>query len=109
MVVGFDPSMRLILVSAPVGAAVGYELDEGVATLTLDRPERLNAIVPELVDDLEAALDRAEADDAVRVVRLRGAGRAFCAGYDIDWGARAMEETEAGAAWDPMADYRMMS
>jgi enoyl-CoA hydratase len=92
-----------------VGAAVGYELDDGVATLTLDRPERLNAIVPELVDDLEAALDRAEADDAVRAIRLRGAGRAFCAGYDIDWGARAMEEAEAGTAWDPMADYRMMS
>jgi enoyl-CoA hydratase len=92
-----------------VGAAVGYELDDGVATLTLDRPERLNAIVPELVDDLEAALDRAEADDAVRAIRLRGAGRAFCAGYDIDWGARAMEEAEGGAAWDPMADYRMMS
>jgi enoyl-CoA hydratase len=92
-----------------VGATVGYELDGGVATLTLDRPERLNAIVPELVDDLEAALDRAEADDAVRAVRLRGAGRAFCAGYDIDWGAKAMEEAEGGAAWDPMADYRMMS
>jgi enoyl-CoA hydratase/carnithine racemase len=93
----------------PVGASVRYELDGPVATLTLDRPERLNAIVPALVDDLEAALDRAEADDAVRAVRLRGAGRAFCAGYDIDWGARAMEEAEGGAAWDPMADYRMMS
>jgi enoyl-CoA hydratase len=92
-----------------VGASVRYQLDGGVATLTLDRPERLNAIVPELVDDLEAALDRAEADDAVRAIRLRGAGRAFCAGYDIDWGARAMEEAEGGAAWDPMADYRMMS
>jgi enoyl-CoA hydratase len=92
-----------------VGATVGYELDGGVATLTLDRPERLNAIVPELVDDFEAALDRAEADDAVRAVRLRGAGRSFCAGYDIDWGARAMEEAEAGTSWDPMADYRMMS
>jgi enoyl-CoA hydratase len=91
-----------------VGETVGYRLDGAVATLTLDRPERLNAIVPELVEDLEAALDRAEADDAVRVLRLRGAGRAFCVGYDIAWGARAMEEAE-GEAWDPMADYRMMS
>ena len=48
------------------------------------------------MDDFEAALDRAEADDAVRVVRLRGAGRAFCAGYDIEWGAQAMEAAEAG-------------
>ena len=87
---------------------VGYDLDGAVATLTLARPQRLNAIVPELIADLEAALDRAEADDAVRVVRLRGAGRAFCAGYDIEWGAQAME-AEGDAPWDPMADLRMMS
>jgi enoyl-CoA hydratase len=93
----------------PVGATVRYDLDGAVATLTLDRPERLNAIVPELVGDLEAALDRAEADDAVRVIRLRGAGRAFCAGYDIEWGARVMDETEGDGPWDPMADYRLMS
>ncbi len=86
-----------------------YERDGAVATLTLSRPERLNAIVPELIDDLEAALDRAEADDAIRVVRLRGAGRAFCAGYDIGWGAESMQEAEAGGPWDPIADQRMMS
>jgi enoyl-CoA hydratase/carnithine racemase len=93
----------------PVGATVGYELDGAVATLTLDRPGRLNAIVPALIGDLEAALDRAEGDESVRVIRLRGAGRSFCAGYDIEWGAEAMEEQEAGRPWDPMADYRMMS
>ena len=92
-----------------MGDSVRYESEQGVATLTLDRPERLNAIVPELIEALEAALDRAEADPAVRVVRLRGAGRAFCAGYDIEWGVRAMEESEAGEPWDPMADQRMMS
>jgi len=92
-----------------VGATVRYELDGAVATLTLDRPQRLNAIVPALVADLEAALDRAETDAAVRVLRLRGAGRAFCAGYDIEWGAEAMEAAEGGRSWDPMADYRMMS
>jgi enoyl-CoA hydratase/carnithine racemase len=68
----------------PVGDTVGYELDGAVATLTLNRPQRLNAIVPALIEDLEAALDGAEADDAVRAIRLRGAGRAFCAGYDIE-------------------------
>ncbi|HVL61297.1 MAG TPA: crotonase/enoyl-CoA hydratase family protein, partial [Microbacterium sp.] len=92
-----------------MGDTVGYELDGAVATLTLDRPQRLNAIVPALIDDLEAALDRAEADDTVHAIRLRGAGRSFCAGYDIEWGAQAMKESEGGAAWDPMADYRMMS
>jgi enoyl-CoA hydratase len=92
-----------------VGGTVLYERDGAVATLTLNRPERLNAIVPELIDDLEAALDRAEEDAEIRVVRLRGAGRAFCAGYDIGWGAEAMQEAETGAPWDPIADHRMMS
>ena len=84
----FDPSMPRHSMLRPVGDTVGYELDGAVATLTLNRPQRLNAIVPALIEDLEAALDRAEADDAVRAIRLRGAGRAFCAGYDIEWGAR---------------------
>jgi enoyl-CoA hydratase len=92
-----------------VGGTVLYARDGAVATLTLSRPERLNAIVPELIDDLEAALDEAEGDDAVRVVRLRGAGRAFCAGYDIGWGAEAMRAAEERAPWDPVADHRMMS
>jgi enoyl-CoA hydratase len=92
-----------------VSGTVLYERDGAVATLTLSRPERLNAIVPELIDDLEAALDRAEADEAIRVVRLRGAGRAFCAGYDIGWGAESMQAAETGAPWDPIADQRMMS
>ena len=92
-----------------VSDTVRYDLHGAVATLTLDRPDRLNAITDELAGDLERALDRAEADDAVRVIRLRGAGRAFCAGYDIEWGAQAMEAAEGGRTWDPMADYRMMS
>jgi enoyl-CoA hydratase len=88
---------------------VKLERADGVATLTLDRPERLNAITPELIADLRAALAEAWADDAVRVIRLRGAGRAFCAGYDIGWGAEVMEEAEAGRPWDPVADYATMS
>ena len=44
----------------------------------------------------------------MRVVRLRGAGRAFCAGYDIGWGSESMQEAEAGAPWDPIADYQTM-
>ena len=50
-----------------MSGTVLYERDGAVATLTLSRPERLNAIVPELIDDLEAALDRAEEDPEVRV------------------------------------------
>ena len=86
-----------------------YDTAESVATLTLNRPERLNAITPELVGDLRDAMVRAQDDDGVRVIRLRGAGRAFCAGYDIGWGAQMMEEAEAGRPWDPMADLRVIS
>jgi enoyl-CoA hydratase len=91
-----------------MGDTVLYEAADGLATLTLNRPERLNAITQELIADFRAALARAQADGEVRVVRLRGAGRAFCAGYDIGWAAESMQESEAGAPWDPIADYQMM-
>jgi enoyl-CoA hydratase len=86
-----------------------YAIEGRVATLTLHRPDRLNAIVPALIADLDAALDRAQADDAVHAIRLRGAGRVFCAGYDIDWGSEVMLDAEADAPWDPIRDYQTMS
>lgn len=61
---------------------VEYQFDDGVATLTLNRPERLNAISPALARDLLGALSQAKSDGA-RLVSLRGAGRAFCAGHDL--------------------------
>src|SRR3954464_4484810 len=85
------------------------ETDGAVSTLILNRPDRLNTITTELAADLRAALAEAQADDAVRVIRLRGAGRAFCAGYDIDWGAESMQEAEGEQPWDPMGDLAMMS
>ncbi|HEY3019256.1 MAG TPA: crotonase/enoyl-CoA hydratase family protein [Solirubrobacteraceae bacterium] len=92
-----------------MAGTVAYEADGGVATLTLNRPERLNTITPELAGDVRDGLARAQDASEVRVVRLRGAGRVFCAGYDIDWGARMMEQAESGRPWDPMADLRTMS
>ena len=59
------------------------DVDGPVATITLNRPEKLNAISGALRDDLEAALRELNPGDAVRVIRLKGAGRAFCAGYDL--------------------------
>ena len=91
-----------------MGDTVLYEAADAVATLTLNRPERRNAITPQLVEDFDAALARALADDEVRVVRLRGAGRAFCAGYDIGWGAEVMAAEADAGVWDPMADLRLM-
>lgn len=60
-----------------------YEVQDEVANIQFNRPERLNAVVRQLYDDLNAALDAAEADAAVRVVLLSGAGRAFCVGADL--------------------------
>jgi enoyl-CoA hydratase/carnithine racemase len=86
-----------------------YDAGDGVATLTLNRPERLNAITSELVGDLREALARADSERPVRVIRLRGAGRSFCAGYDIAWGAEMMQQAEADEAWDPIGDYETMT
>jgi enoyl-CoA hydratase len=85
-----------------------YEAADGVATLTLNRPERLNTIGPELIDDLRTMLERAWTDVEVRAIRLRGSGRAFCAGYDIQWGSEVMD-AEADRPWDPIGDYQFMS
>jgi len=59
-------------------------LQDGVLTLTLDRPDKRNALNAALVDALHAALERADLDAEVRVVVLRGAGRDFCAGADLE-------------------------
>jgi enoyl-CoA hydratase len=60
-----------------------YEVTDGVARITLDRPEKLNAISPQMLRELHDACWEADDDTAVHCVVLRGAGRAFCAGYDL--------------------------
>ena len=63
-----------------------YEVIEGVLTITLQRPEKLNAFTPTMMRELIDAFDRADADDGVRAVIVTGAGRAFCAGADLSGG-----------------------
>jgi len=86
-----------------------YETEGAVATLTLNRPGKLNAVTPAMIDELDRSLARAKDDPEVRVIRLRGAGRGFCAGYDLDWASALMEETDRSGPWDPMADFGVMS
>jgi enoyl-CoA hydratase/carnithine racemase len=64
-----------------------YAVDDAVATITLSRPERLNAVNTMMIRELIAAFERADADDDVRAVIVTGAGRAFCAGADLGGGA----------------------
>jgi enoyl-CoA hydratase len=85
------------------------QTDGAVATFTLNRPERLNAVTPRMVEELDAALAAAVDDDGVKVIRLRGAGRAFCAGYDLEWAAALMRAGDVAGPWDPAADFRTMS
>jgi enoyl-CoA hydratase/carnithine racemase len=59
-----------------------YSVEESIATITLNRPDRMNALTHELEAELHRAFDKADSDRAVRVIILTGAGRAFCAGYD---------------------------
>jgi enoyl-CoA hydratase len=60
-----------------------YEVDGPVLTLTLNRPDAFNAISPDLEAEMHAALDQADQDPAIRAIILTGAGKAFCAGYDM--------------------------
>ena len=63
-----------------------YAVEGPIALISLNRPAKLNAINPAMVEELGQALDRAEADEAVRAIVLRGEGRAFSAGFDLDMG-----------------------
>jgi enoyl-CoA hydratase len=83
-----------------------YDVDEAVASITLNRPDRLNTIVPPMPDELEAAVLRAVKDRGVKVILLRGAGRAFCAGFDFGQGFHHWDEAlTTDGAWDPGKDF----
>ena len=90
---------------------ISYEAANGIARITLNRPERLNAINGTLTAELRGAVDLANEDSSVRVMILSGAGRAFCAGYDLDWGTKAEDANQRAMSgnWDPVRDYLGMS
>jgi len=69
--------------------------DSGIVTITLNRPERLNSFVGHMRRDLAEALEEAGSDPAVRVVIITGAGRAFCAGGDVNFMAELVERNDS--------------
>jgi len=87
-----------------------YALDDRIARITLNRPQRLNAINHKMPGEIRRAVEQANADDAVHVIVLAGAGRAFCAGYDLKAFAEAKGKNSViqDMPWDPMRDYKVM-
>ena len=79
---------------------IAYETRGPVGLLTLNRPERLNAIDRRMIDELDAALDAVEGDEGVRALVVAGAGRAFCSGFDLKDGAETPKHGVAG--WRPV-------
>ena len=92
-------------------STVSYERSDRIVTLTLNRPERMNAINERLPRDLRAAVERAENDPEVHVIVLQGAGKGFCGGYDLVEYAEAAGEMHGNQEmpWDPTLDFAMMS
>jgi len=93
------------------------ETEDGVRVIVLCRAQQYNTITPQLRDELAQAIDDADADPDVRVIVLRAEGRAFCAGYGLDWATAAQAAETAGApredgqrqrVWDSVADLRVM-
>ena len=89
-----DPTFETIL----------YEVQDGIATITLNRPDRLNAWTPKMMMDLMSAFDHTDADDQVRCVIITGAGRGFCAGADLAAGSKTFAAGEREAERAALGD-----
>ncbi|NJD31142.1 MAG: crotonase/enoyl-CoA hydratase family protein [Gammaproteobacteria bacterium] len=94
--------------------AITYAVDGRIATITLNRPGRMNAISLEMPGEIAAAVEAANSDDGVHVIVLTGAGEGFCSGYDlVEFAEKPGEQpgSQLGAGggdarpWDPMADF----
>lgn len=72
-----------------------YDVDEGILTITLNRPDKLNAFTGQMMTEMINALDRADADDNVKAIIVTGAGRGFCAGADLSSGASTFDADAA--------------
>ena len=85
-----------------------YDVDGAIATITLNRPEELNTIIPPMPDEIEVAVNEAVRDEAVKVIVLRGAGRAFCGGFNFGEGFHHWDKyLTTDGQWDPGKDFVM--
>jgi enoyl-CoA hydratase len=83
-----------------------YTSEGPIATITLNRPNELNTIVPPMPDEFETAINLAVKDVSIKVIILRGAGRSFCAGYDFGEGFHRWDEhITTNGAWDAGKDF----
>jgi enoyl-CoA hydratase/carnithine racemase len=82
--------------AAPTFETLLYAVEDGIATITLNRPDKLNAFTNRMMLDMIAAFDATDADDAVKAVIVTGAGRGFCAGADLSGGGATFDESSAG-------------
>ena len=89
---------------------IRYEVTGRVARITLDRPERANAITLDMPRELAACVEQANLDPAVHVIALSGSGKGFCGGYDLTEFAEAeLPNHDPTRPWDPVVDWQMMS
>jgi enoyl-CoA hydratase len=91
-------------------ATLTYEADGRVARITLDRPERGNAITLDTPRELAEAVERANRDPAIHVIALAGNGKGFCGGYDLkEFAEQGMPNHDPEQVWDPVLDWQGMS
>jgi enoyl-CoA hydratase len=87
-----------------------YEVDGRIARITLNRPERGNAITLDTPRELTECVERANLDPEVHVIALSGQGKGFCGGYDlVEFAERGMPNHDPDEIWDPVFDWQMMS
>lgn len=90
---------------------ITYQVEDYIATITLNRPEFSNALTQELLFELKHAIESSDDDQNVKVVLLKGNGKNFCAGYGLDWSTIEEQERQEDNEniWDPIEDYKMIN
>ena len=83
-----------------------YSADDAIATISLNRPERLNTIIPPMPEEIATAVDAANFDDNIKVIVLRGIGHSFCAGFDFgpEFETGYGDQLSTEGEWDPGSD-----